>query len=146
MKKTILCVDDSLVIQQLVKHYLGEDYNIIFSNNGKEGLEKLADLNKYNITVSLILADLEMPVMGGPEFIEHVKKMPSLKYTPIVVMTSKNEDHSQFRFTYNSWVHKPFDRDNLLSIIDRVLDPIKYMKAKYSIKNNIEPPSKLAFK
>jgi CheY-like chemotaxis protein len=70
--KNILVVDDNALIKEVLVHWIRstiEDVNILAAQNGREALEILK-----NTPVSLVLTDLQMPVMNGYELIEYCKK------------------------------------------------------------------------
>jgi two-component system chemotaxis response regulator CheY len=69
MSKSVLIVDDSDSIRQLVGMVLKrEGFNVAEADNGKSALKKL-DGTKFN----LIISDLNMPQMNGIEFLKAVK-------------------------------------------------------------------------
>jgi CheY-like chemotaxis protein len=73
MAKTILIVDDSASFRQVVAIILrGAGYEVVEAQDGKVGLEKLAEKRAH-----LIISDINMPVMDGFEFLKAVKAMPN---------------------------------------------------------------------
>lgn len=85
----ILIVEDCEVTTTLIVGLL-EQYNpkpnTITAENGVEGLAKLADN-----PIDLILSDVMMPEMGGIEFVEEVRKIPQLKETTVIMLTTVSE-------------------------------------------------------
>ena len=80
MAKTILVVDDSASLRQVVGIALkGAGYEVIEGCDGKDALGKL-DGRKLN----LIISDVNMPNMDGIAFVKAVKQLPSYKFTPIM--------------------------------------------------------------
>jgi len=76
-------VDDSPMIREIIRDFLGEDgnFNIIGEAcDGEEGVEKILSLNP-----DLVTSDIEMPKMNG---LEMIKKVMSVHPVPIVVITS----------------------------------------------------------
>ena len=70
--KNILLVDDNALIKEVLVQWIRstvENIRILTAQNGREALEILK-----NTPVSLILTDLQMPVMNGFELIEYCKK------------------------------------------------------------------------
>ena len=87
--KRILIVEDAEENQMLLKIFLiNEGYKI---TTASDGLEALNYLLKSDELPSVIFLDLQMPKMGGPEFIREVEKNPRLAKIPIVVMSAFNE-------------------------------------------------------
>ena len=68
---TLLCVEDNETTQ-LIYTYIFQDIvqEIIFANNGKDGLEKFA---LYDIDI--VLSDYNMPLLNGIEMIKHIREI-----------------------------------------------------------------------
>ena len=86
--KTVLVVDDSRIMRNIVKNTFAElnipcDY--LEAENGQKALQIL-ETNK----VSLIFLDWNMPEMDGIEFLKKVRSMPSYKDLPIIMVTSES--------------------------------------------------------
>lgn len=82
---TLLCVEDNETTQ-LIYTYIFQDIvkEIIFANNGKDGLEKFA---LYDIDI--VLSDYNMPLLNGIEMIKHIREMDAK--VPIVLVTAIQE-------------------------------------------------------
>lgn len=91
MKKIerLLLVDDDPSIQKLVKIIFEKDGSskLDIVSNGKEALEFLE-----NEKVDIILMDVHMPIMSGPETLSKLRKNEELKSTPVLFMTAQDED------------------------------------------------------
>jgi len=89
-KKKIMIVDDSSTMRLILRNMLFKDPNLVVvkaATNGKEALEALSQT-----PVDLILLDLEMPEMGGLEFLRHARLRTRAK---IVVLSSTTFEDSQ---------------------------------------------------
>ena len=87
MAKTILIVDDSASIRQVVGIALrGAGYDVIEGVDGADGLKKL-DGRKIN----LIVSDVHMPNMDGITFVKELKKMPMYRFTPVIMLTTESQ-------------------------------------------------------
>ncbi len=84
-KSRILIVDDDPDIRLLVVGILQKDYIVDTAENGKRGLEKVAEF-----LPDLILMDLEMPEVTGWEACERLKNDPRTNEIPIIVLTAKS--------------------------------------------------------
>lgn len=121
IKKTILIVDDSTSIRELVSISLkSAGYNIIKGVDGADGLKKL----KEDEQVDLIITDLNMPVMDGLTFLKEIRKEEKYKYTPILILTTESSvnlrnDAKQFGAT--GWIIKPFEKEKLIQVIQKVI-------------------------
>lgn len=85
-KKQILVIEDDPEIQAALRTALEFfDYEVVSAFNGKEGLEKLAAMDRKPCA---ILLDLMMPVMNGWQFAEALEGKPEYSGIPIVVITA----------------------------------------------------------
>ena len=79
MSKTILIVDDSASLRQVVTMTLkSAGYGVIEACDGKDALAKLTGER-----VHLIISDVNMPNMDGITFLKEVKKNPQYRFTPV---------------------------------------------------------------
>ena len=85
---TILTVDDSPSIRQMIKVVLGPaGHNVLEAGDGAQGLEAAKSAKP-----DLVITDLNMPVMNGLELIKALRKQPSLVGLPIVFLTTESND------------------------------------------------------
>ena len=83
MAKTILCVDDSPSMQQMVKLTLtGAGYQVVQAGDGVEGLAKAREA-----AANLVITDLNMPRMNGMGLIKELRTLPAYKGVPILFLT-----------------------------------------------------------
>lgn len=61
-EQKILIVDDSEMNRAILTDILGGEYDIIEAENGVEGV---ANIQKYGVEIALVLLDVVMPVMDG---------------------------------------------------------------------------------
>ena len=120
MSKTILTVDDSASIRQMVSFTLKQaGYNVVEAEDGKDGLSKA----KGN-QVDLVITDLNMPNMNGLELISALRGEASYKFTPILMLTTESDDSKKTQGKQagaTGWIVKPFNPEQLLKVIQRVL-------------------------
>ncbi|WPC75047.1 response regulator [Vibrio porteresiae] len=119
MSKTVLVVDDSPSVRQVVSMVLkASGHKVTEAGNGIEGLEKLQG-NKFN----LIVCDVNMPEMDGLTFVEHARQLESCKFTPILMLTTETKDEMRERakaMGVRAWLVKPFQPQVLLSAIAKL--------------------------
>jgi len=122
MSKTIMVVDDSVSLRQVVGIALrGAGYSVIEGSDGADALKKL-DGQKVN----LIISDVNMPNMDGISFVSAVKQMPAYRFTPVIMLTTESEEtrKAQGRAAgAKAWVVKPFKPDVLLSAVQKLIAP-----------------------
>ena len=90
--KTILIVDDSRIMRNIVKNTFSElkiPCQFIEAENGKKAYQTL-ETNK----IDLILLDWNMPEMDGMEFLRKVRNMPDYKDLPIIMVTSESAKYN----------------------------------------------------
>jgi two-component system, chemotaxis family, chemotaxis protein CheY len=120
MAKTILSVDDSNSIRQMVAFTLkGAGYDVIEAADGQEGLEKAKAK-----TVDLVLTDQNMPRMDGITLIKALRAMPSYKSVPILMLTTESGDAMKSEGKAagaTGWIVKPFDPAKLLEVVKKVI-------------------------
>jgi len=119
--KKILIVDDSSMIRLVVsKAAKKAGYDIIEASNGKEGLEQL---NK-NENISLILSDINMPIMGGMEMISEIKDDDSAKFIPIVMLTTEDSEELKQKgreLGVKAWMVKPFNEKTFIKAMMKLI-------------------------
>lgn len=122
MSKSILSVDDSASMRQMVKLTLSSaGYDVVEAADGSEAL-KLAQARPLNMVVT----DLNMPVMDGLSLIRELRKLPTYKGVPIVFLTTETEGDKKTQAKEagaTGWITKPFQQDQLLAVVRKVLGP-----------------------
>jgi two-component system chemotaxis response regulator CheY len=122
MAKTILVVDDSLSMRQVVGIALkGAGYEVIEACDGKDGLAKLAGKK-----VNLIVSDVNMPNMDGIAFLKEVKQSPAHKFTPVIMLTTESQEDKKKQGQEagaKAWIVKPFQPDQLVNAVSKLVLP-----------------------
>ncbi|MBS4096624.1 MAG: response regulator [Sulfuricella sp.] len=122
MAKTIMIVDDSATLRQVVSIALkGAGYDIIEGCDGKDALSKLTGQK-----VHLIVSDVNMPNMDGITFVQEVKKLPAYKFTPVIMLTTEaGEDKKSAGQAAGAkaWVVKPFKPEQMLTAVSKLILP-----------------------
>ncbi|WDL81686.1 response regulator [Aeromonas bestiarum] len=122
MAKTVLIVDDSATIRQVVGMTLkGAGYEVMEACDGKDALRKL-DGKKIN----LIISDVNMPNMDGISFVKEAKKLASYKFTPVIMLTTESQDCKKQEGQAagaKAWVVKPFQPDQMLAAVAKLIMP-----------------------
>lgn len=117
----ILVVEDNLVNQKVVSAILKKrPYQIEIANNGKEALEKLERATGGR-RFSLVLMDIQMPVLDGLEATRAIRRNDEWNYLPIVAMTAHamNGDRERcLQAGMNGYISKPVQPSHLLSMIE----------------------------
>lgn len=120
MSKTILTVDDSASIRQMVSFTLkGAGYEVAEASDGQDGLDKVKTRN-----FDLVLTDQNMPRMDGLSLIKALRNLPQYKNTPVLMLTTESSDTMKSNGKAagaTGWLVKPFDPAKLLEVVRKVL-------------------------
>ena len=112
LKRYILIVEDEFINQEILKEILKNEYEILVANNGIEALDIL---NTSTKPISLILLDLNMPLMDGFTVIKEIKKDDNLKNIPIIVITGDKESElDALNLGAVDFITKPFDLNEII--------------------------------
>jgi len=120
MAKTILIVDDSPSVRQMVKQTLaGAGYHVMEANDGEAALATLAAARP-----DAILTDQNMPRMDGLTFIRSYRASPAARGVPIVFLSTETRDDLRQQAKAAGalgWMTKPFDQAQLLNVVKRMV-------------------------
>lgn len=120
MAKTVLAVDDSASIRQMVSFTLkSAGYEVIEAADGMDGLDKAKAKS-----VNLVLTDQNMPRMDGLTLIKSLRALPQYKTVPILMLTTESSDamKTQGRAAgATGWLVKPFDPQKLIEVVRKVI-------------------------
>ena len=113
----VLVADDAPENRLIVKRFLmlGGDYRLMFANNGREALDTFERQD-----VSLVLLDMEMPVLNGFETARTIRSLPDGDAVPIIAMTAHNDTRELARCTEagcTTVIQKPLVRKTLNAIV-----------------------------
>nr|MBI3611715.1 response regulator [Nitrospirota bacterium] len=121
MGKTILIVDDSATMRQMVSFTLtGAGFDVVEAGDGQEAVGKLNAGAKPN----LVITDLNMPKMDGISFIKAVRGMPTFKLTPVLMLTTESDEGKKKEGQAagaTGWIVKPFKPEQMLQVIAKVM-------------------------
>lgn len=118
----VYIVDDSAEIAQMLCTVL--DFEGYTSAWARHGDEALTWLRAQGAAPALLLVDLAMPGMDGVTFIRQLAGLPHLRHTQIVVMTANVAPASRLRdLPISTILHKPFDIDDLLHLVEQTRLP-----------------------
>ena len=105
-ERTILIVDDEAVNREILATIIQPVYKVIFAENGKEALDKIHS----NGSISLVLLDLLMPVMGGKEVLKTMNEEGLITEIPVIVLTSeKSSEIESLKLGAADFLTKPYD-------------------------------------
>ena len=122
MAKTIMIVDDSMSLRQVVGIALaGAGYEVIEACDGRDALGKL-DGRK----IHLMICDVNMPNMDGISFLKALREVASYRFTPVIMLTTEaGEDKKKEGQAAGAraWVVKPFKPEQLRLAVAKLILP-----------------------
>jgi len=111
----LLVEDDQVDILNVRRAFLKHNITnpLFVAENGVEGLEMLRN-GAVPPTRRIVLLDLNMPMMNGIEFLRALRADPDLRLTPVVVLTTSNDERDRTE-AYN------------LNVAGYILKPVTFM-------------------
>ncbi|MDP4202001.1 MAG: two-component regulator propeller domain-containing protein [Bacteroidota bacterium] len=129
-KPVLLVVEDNAEMRNFLKDSFEEEYYVVTSANGKEGLDALKKTE-----VQLIVSDLMMPVMDGLEFCAALRENVIWSHIPIVLLTAKTDLLSKIEGMNcgaDAYVEKPFSMAFLKAQIRNLIENRKVLRRRFS--------------
>jgi two-component system chemotaxis response regulator CheY len=122
MAKTIMIIDDSMSLRQVVGIALtSAGYDVLEACDGRDALAKLTGQK-----IHLMLCDVNMPNMDGITFLKALREVPNYKFTPVIMLTTEaGEDKKREGQAAGAraWVVKPFKPEQLLHAVSKLILP-----------------------
>jgi CheY-like chemotaxis protein len=113
---SILIVEDEYGLAELLRDLLADvGYEVTLAINGRLALDVLGERH-----IDLVLTDVMMPVMDGPELARAMRGDEKHKAIPIVMMTSLPGAVAPTSHLYEAVLAKPFTPEALLKVLRRV--------------------------
>ncbi len=120
MSKTIMVVDDSASIRQVVSIALkSAGYTVIEAVDGKDALSKLNGQK-----INLVISDVNMPNMDGISLVKELKKKADYKFTPVIMLTTEGADAKKKEGQEagaKAWIVKPFKSEQMLQAVSMLV-------------------------
>ncbi len=116
---TILAVDDSTVMQEMIKRALSSDYRVLVADNAVDALSLI-----YHETISILLLDVSMPGVDGLELCRTLRSLPQFRDLPIIMLTARDGafDKVQGRLAgATEYFTKPFQAEQLRQVVKNFL-------------------------
>ncbi len=116
---TILAVDDSTVMQEMIKRALGSEYRVLVADNAVDALALI-----YHEQIAILLLDVSMPGVDGLELCLTVRSLPQFHELPIIMVTARDGvfDKVQGRLAgATEYLTKPFDSERLRQVVGNFL-------------------------
>lgn len=136
---TVLVIEDNRDIAAYIGDVLSDRYAVAYATNGEDGMKKAID-----IVPDLVVTDLMMPGMDGLELCRRIRSNDVVNHIPIVIVTAKISDQERIEGIEagaDAYLAKPFNVDELRSIVERLLDRQRSLRSKFgdNATNTKEP-------
>ncbi len=113
----ILICDDEEGVRESLKLILSDHYDVTAAEHGEQAVQHLAQA-AYDV----LILDLKMPRMDGIETLGRVRQIaPQLPVLILTAYQSVDIAKEAIRLGANDYLSKPFERDEVLSCVDRLL-------------------------
>ena len=116
MTKTIMTVDDSASVRQMVAFTLkSAGYAVVEAVDGRDAVAKLRVS-----PVHMVITDLNMPNMNGIELTRAIRGDAVHRFIPIVLLTTESQDGKRQEGRAagaTGWIVKPFKPEQLLAVV-----------------------------
>lgn len=125
----ILLVEDNSDMRSYIRLHLQDDYKLIEVENGQQGL----DIALQEVP-DIVLSDVMMPVMDGLELCKRLKSDHRTSHIPVVLLTARAEIESRIEGLQcgaDAYLAKPFDQNELLVRIEKLLTLRETLQARY---------------
>ena len=109
-KQKILIVDDAKFNRDILKEILGDAYNYLEAENGKQAIQMIGE----NIEIDLMLLDLNMPQMNGFEVLKIMKRSQCIAEIPVIMVSSEDAVDTMrkaYELGITDYITRPFDSD-----------------------------------
>ena len=116
---TILSVDDSPVVQAMIKRAIGDRYHLLLANNAMDALNLL---NRENI--ELLLLDVTMPDIDGLELCRTIRNINKFRNLPVIMLTAKDGMFNKIKGQMAGSTHyltKPINRKKLIEVLEKYI-------------------------
>lgn len=125
--KKILIVDDEVMLVDLLTLRLEDNgYDVATANDGFEGLSVAGQTHP-----DLIILDIFMEGMDGYTMLKEIRKNDQMKDTKVIMLTASGKKRELFeKEGISDYITKPFDTEDFLLRVDKVLNREKGKKKK----------------
>lgn len=118
--KILVVEDDQDIAEAMIDVLVDEGYLVAHASNGREAL----DLLHKQLAPAVILLDLMMPEMDGPQFREAQLSEPELASIPVIIISADRKVEEKARaLGARDYAVKPLDPDRLVSLVAHSANP-----------------------
>lgn len=119
----VMVVDDSKTVRMSMEYLLkNSGYQVVSAEDGADGLKKLEERISAGSKPALIITDINMPNMGGLDFIRKAKANQASKFIPIIILTTESQESMKKEGKQAGaagWIVKPYQPEQLISVVKK---------------------------
>ncbi|NWF51713.1 MAG: response regulator [Nitrospirae bacterium] len=130
--KTILAIDDNPEAIEIVRKYLGDDYNVVPLLSSDKAVEKAKEIKPLAITL-----DILMPKKDGWQVLKELKNTPETQDIPVIILSIVEDKKLGFSLGAAEYVVKPVEKDVLLRKLKN-LEKTRKVKRVLIVDNDAE--------
>lgn len=120
-RPVILVVDDDVTIRLLIQDILDDVfYKVMLAADGAAALAAME-----TVVPDLVTLDLDMPGLHGSQVLELIRQHEQLRDIKVVIISSATTIPPHVKKLAQAILHKPFDIDDLLDVVQRLAPPPK---------------------
>ena len=129
-KPLALIAEDNAEVARYMRELLLEKHRVMYAPNGRDALAKAMEY-----VPDIILTDLMMPEMDGYELCRNVRSCALLNHVPIIIVSAHGEHRELikgFEAGADAYVTKPFNSEELLMRVEKLIELRKLLREKFS--------------
>lgn len=128
-KKTVLAIDDNPESIDIMRKYLGEDYNVVGLLSSEKAVEKAKEIKPLAITL-----DILMPKKDGWQVLRELKDTPETQDIPVIILSIVEDKKLGFSLGAAEYIVKPVEKELLLRKL-RTLEKTRKVKRILIVDN-----------
>lgn len=139
MARKILIVDDNESNREELREILSENYEVLEAENGQEAL---TIIKHYFRVISVILLDIDMPVMDGYELLKQLNNHPIFAQIPSIVVTDNTAEETEeqtLRMGADIFIRVPYNQNIIKYHVRNVIK----MRESISVVNDLQRNNKI---
>ena len=133
-EQRMLIVEDNADLGAYIGSLFSAHYAVYYATNGTEALGKAMEL-----VPDIMITDRMMPGIDGLEVCRKVRQSDVLNHIPIVVVTGKITEQERLegiKAGADAYINKPFNSEELITMVEKLLDRHLNLRKKYAENNN----------
>jgi len=119
MKKILLVDDSSTMLMSMEGILKRANFEVATATDGNKALQQITAFKP-----DLMITDLNMPGMDGITLIKEAKKMPAMRFKPILMLTTESQQSKRNEAKAAGamgWLVKPVKSEQLIQVVKQVL-------------------------